>query len=111
MENVWKRVAEHYLTEEKFKEINEEINENHHDVVIKFNMTNLLGGGESEDGVFLSFETDISNAFDVAYRNHEKNIGKDTGSLILDFDNKLSIDSVIKALEILKQGFDNKEDN
>ena len=110
MENIWRDIVESNLPEEDYKKLSQDIREKNNDVIIKCDMTNLIGGGESKEGVFLSFETGITNAFDVAYRNHEKETTNDTGSLIIDFDNKLSIDNTISLLQKLRQKFDEKED-
>jgi hypothetical protein len=110
MKNIWKEIAKDHMDEDLFEGFEERIREDYPDVVVKCNMTNLIGGGVSTDGVFLSLETDINNAFDVAYRNHEKESGEHSGDLIIDFDNKLSIDHVIEGLILLRKEFDNKED-
>lgn len=110
MKNVWKEIAKEHMDADLFEGFEERIREDYYDVVVKCNMTNLLGGGVSKGGVFLSFETDVPNAFDAVYRNHEKEPGEHSGYLIIDFDNKLSIDHVIKGLTLLRKEFDNKED-
>lgn len=110
MNNVWKELARENLDKEQFQELEEQVKDANFHVLVKCDVTNLLGGGESEDGVFLSLETDVSNAFDATYRNHEPKIGKESGRLILDFDNKFSIDNTIMILEKLREAFDGKED-
>lgn len=110
MQNIWKDLARENMDKEQFQELEEQVKDANYHVLVKCDVTNLLGGGESKDGVFLSLETDVSNAFDAAYRNHKANIGTESGRLILDFDNKFSIDNTIMVLEKLREAFDNKED-
>ncbi len=110
MINVWKELARENMDKEQFQELEEQVKGFDIHVLVKCNETNLLGGGESEDGVFLSLETDVSNAFDAVYRNHEPKIDEESGRLALDFDNKFSIDNTIKMLEELRELFDSKED-
>ena len=110
MENIWKDLAKAHMDKELFERLEEYVKNSNYHVLVKCDVTNLLGRGESKDGVFLSLETDVSNAFDAAYRNHKANIGTESGRLILDFDNKFSIDNTIMELEKLREAFDNKED-
>ena len=110
MENIWRDIVESNLPEEDYRKLSQNIKERNNDVIIRCDMTNVICGGESKEGVFLSFETGITNAFDVVYRNHEKEATDETGSLIINFDNKLSIDNTISILQKLRQKFDEKED-